>query len=617
MSIKTFSQNYAISEIPEELKKDANVVVRNYSSEYVIKSVDNMEVKERKIISILNKAGEKFSYVRIPYDKQSKVSDIKIKILNENGKVIKTYSKSDLNDVSQTNDSFLYSEDRALVMKIIEPVFPYTIDISFTEKTADTAFLPVLQPFYSDNVSVENWSIGFKNESGINLRKKITDTSFGKAEISESGNNLKVAFKSTPAYVSEKYSPNPQTLFPKVEFALDKACLKGNCGDFSSWNNLAKWYKTLINPVSAITPEIQQEVNNLNLTGTTSEKVKKIYQYMQKKTRYVFVGIGIGGWQPMVADEVRKKSYGDCKALTNYMRVLLKAAGIPSYYAKIHMDNTPIFFDENFPKMGGNHVVLYIPTEQGDIWLENTSQNMAFNHLSFSTRNRNVVLIDEIGSQIINTPSYKAEDSEEKIKISAKISEDNSMLSVSKFSYTGAAYDYSLRLETTTPQEFKDIIKQNYPYLTFASVEGKNFVNDRDNAMISYDLDFKVDDFAKSMGNDKYFRATPFVDSEFYLDGLDKRTQPLEIPFGFTDDYRIEYSIPNNYKLAELPASKKFISEFGIYELNFSTIDGKIIVERKFVINKVFLPKENIQPYLNFRKQISRMDATKILITKL
>ncbi len=49
---------------------------------------------------------------------------------------------------------------------------------------------------------------------------------------------------------------------------------------------------------------------------------------------------GIGGWKPMLVEDVRKKGYGDCKALTNYMRTLLQAAGIKSYYCIITDDRS-------------------------------------------------------------------------------------------------------------------------------------------------------------------------------------------------------------------------------------------------------------------------------------
>ena len=611
------SQNYSTSEIPEGLKKDANAVVRNYSSEYIIKGADNMEIKEKKVISILNKAADRFSYVHIPYDKSSKISDVRIRVLDENGKQIKTYSKSDLNDISQSNDSYLYSDYRALASRIIQPAYPYTIDISYTTRTSDTAFLPELQPFFAYNVSVESWSVEFKNESGINLRKKITETSFGKVEFSENGNSLKAVYKNIPAFKTEKYSPDPETVFPKIEFALDKACLKDKCGDFSSWQSLAKWYSSLIEPVSVITPEIQNEVNGLNLTGTTSEKVKTLYQYMQKKTRYVFVGIGIGGWQPMVVDDVRKKSYGDCKALTNYMRVLLKAAGIPSYYSVIYMDQTPKIFDEKFPKMGGNHVILNIPTEKGDIWLENTNQNIAFNHLGYSTRNRNVVLIDEKITKVVDTPIYTADDSEEEMRFSANISDDNSLSGTFKFGFTGGLYDFQLGKMTMTPEEMKESLKDDLGILNFSSINYTNLQNDRDKGKLTFDVDFKANNFSKTLGNDIYFRALPVGDNGFYLENSEERKLPVEIAFGYTDNYEIEYTIPKNYKFSDIPLPKKMDSEYGNYSIEFSQENDKIIIKRKLKLNKGLISIDKIPNYINFRKQINKIDATKILITRL
>lgn len=611
-----FSQNYAVSEIPEELKKDANYVVRNNSSEYIIKAENNIELKKKIIISILSKAGEGGSYVYIPYDKYSKISDVKIRVLDENGKQIKTYSKSDLNDVSQSDDSYLYSDDRALRMRIIHPVYPYTIETSYTERSSDTVFLPVLQPYMEENVSVENWSVEFKNESGIKLRKKVTEASFGKAEISESGNTLRAAYKNLPVYRDENYSPDQRVVVSKVEFALDRACLKGICGDFSNWNSFANWYKGLLDPVSVITPEIQQEVNALNLTGTVSEKVQKIYQYMQSKTRYVFVAIGIGGWQPMPADEVRKKGYGDCKALTNYMRVLLKAAGIPSYYSVIYSDKTAKIFDKDFPKMDGNHVILCVPTENGNIWLENTSQKIAFNHLSYGTMDRNVIMVKDDSAELIDTPKSLSENNKEVLRIKANISADNTLDIASSFNFSGGMYDMFLPLISLSPTEQKDALKRRYDYLQFSSIDLTNLTNDRNDAKINFDLNFKANNYSKSLGSDIYFRAIPFLDSDFHLESTDRKL-PIEIPFGFTDDYEIEYTIPETHKFAETLSPVKIDSEFGSFSIEFINQDKKLLVKRKFMLKKCTFPADKVSDYINFRKKANKIDHTKILITKL
>jgi hypothetical protein len=61
--------------------------------------------------------------------------------------------------------------------------------------------------------------------------------------------------------------------------------------------------------------------------------------------------------------------------------------------------------------------------------------------------------------KIINTPIYKTEDSREKNVLTAKIGEDNSLTGISKFSFTGAQYDFNLRKISMTEQEIKESLK--------------------------------------------------------------------------------------------------------------------------------------------------------------
>ena len=616
MSAKMFSQNYAVSEINEELKKDANAVVRQNLSQYTINSVDDIDIVDTEVMTILSKAGEKYSRVYIPYNKTLKINDVKIKLYDADGKLTKTLSRKDLNDVSHSGQSEMYGDDRVLFSDIMGTSYPYTLEIQYKASTSNTIFIPAVTPFYDYNVSIENSGIEIINKSGIKLRKKIVENAYAKTEVSGDDNRLKVLYKNIPAIKEEKYAPSMSVILPKSEFALDQFNLEGRKGNFTSWADFGKWYNTLLDPVSQITPEIQQEVNSLNLKGSTEEKVKTIYQYMQSKTRYVNISIGIGGWQPMAADAVRKKGYGDCKALTNYMRVLLKAAGIPSYYSVIYMDETPKIFDKDFPKMDGNHVILCVPTEKGNIWLENTSQKIAFDHLGYRTMDRNVMMVKDNTVEILDTPKSLAEDNKEILRIKANISADNNLDVTSSFSYSGGLYDMSMALLSLTPIEQKDALKHRYDNLQFSNIDIQNLTNDRNNGQINFDLNFKAVNYSKSLGSDIYFRAIPFLDSDFYLENAERK-MPIEIPFGFTDDYEIEYSIPDNYKFSDQIAPVKIDSEFGSFSMEFIPQDKKLLVRRKFMLKKGVFAADKIADYINFRKKTNKTDHTKILITKL
>ena len=612
-----FSQNYNVAEIPENLLTNANAVIRENTENYVLNSVNDMTVKETQVVTILNKAGDNFALVAIPYNPTTKVSDIKVELFDAFGKLIKKYGKSDFSDYTNNRSAALYVDDRILVFKPVATNYPYTVKYSYETNTSNTVYLNNFLPYRSFDVALQKSELTITNNSGIKIRTKISDKPLAKVSRSEEGNVSKYSYENIPALKEEELSPSIDYLLPKVEFSPEKFSLEGKQGDLTDWNSFGKWYYSqLINPVSSITPEISAEVAALNLSGTTSEKVKALYQYMQNKTRYVLIAMGIGGWQPMPASEVSKKGYGDCKALTNYMRTLLTAAGIPSYYAVIYDDESVISFDKDFPKLSGNHVILMVPTEKETIWLENTSQKIAFNHLSYSSHNRNVLAVKENGIEIIDTPVYKPEESKEKIMAKIKLAEDGSIDSYANFVFTGGQYDMNLKFFAMNNDEIQEALKNRHYHLKIDQLKIQNLTNNRDDAKIVYDLNFKANGFSKKIGNDLFFPVMPYY-SAVTFSGNDERKLPFETAFPFQDDYEIEYSIPEGYKFSEIPKSSEINTEFGSYTINYNLKDGKLLVHRVLTIKKGIYPVEKYKEYVAFRKKTAGCDYTKVLITKL
>lgn len=611
-----FAQDYKISSIPENLLSNANAVIRESSEDHIMKSVNEMEIKQSSAITILNTAGDSFATVYIPYDPTTKVSNIKVELYDEFGKLFKTFSKKDFSDYTNNPSSGLYVDNRVLVLRPISTKYPYTVKTSYETNTSDTTFLN-FKPLWTYRLAVEKSSFSMLNQSGIKIRTKINDKPLAKVTHSEEGNLWKYSYQNIEAITEENLSPSLDYLIPQVEFSPEKFSLAGKQGDMTDWNSFGKWYyHQLMSPVSVVTPEILAEVAALNLKGTTSEKVKTLFQYMQNKTRYVFIAMGIGGWQPMPASEVSKKGYGDCKALTNYMRTLLTAAGIPSYYAIIYNGDSVINFDKDFPKFSGNHAILMVPTEKEPIWLENTSQRIAFNHLSYSSHNRNVLAVKENGIELINTPIYKPEESKEKLIGKIKIAEDGSISSTANFEFSGGQYDSNLRLFSLKNDELIEALKNRHYNLKIDQIAVQNLKNDRDDAKIIFDLNLKANSFSKKIGNDLFFPVMPYYQSVSFSSN-DERKLPFENSFPFQDDYEVEFSIPEGYKFSEIPKSTNLTTEFGTYTINYDLKDNKLFVHRILTINKGLYPKEKYSEYIAFRKKTASNDNTKILISKL
>ena len=613
----SFAQDYNVSSIPEHLVKNAHAVIRDWSEDYSLKSVSDMTVKRTYVSTIMNAAGEDYSRIYIPYNPTTRVSGIKVEMFDASGKIIKTFSKKDFADYTNNPSAGLYVDDRILVLQPVTTQYPFTLKLSYETSTSNTINLRSFSPISTYNVSLEKSSFVITNNSGILIRTKINDKPIGKVSEIKEGNIWRYSYQNIPAIKQEDLAPSLEYLLPDVQFSPEKFTLEGKQGDMTDWNTFGKWYyQQLISPVSTITPEISAEISALNLKGTTAEKVKTIYQYMQNRTRYVLISMGIGGWKPMPASEVSKKGYGDCKALTNYMRTLLTAAGIPSYYAIIYNDDSVINFDKDFPKLDGNHVILMVPTEKNDIWLENTSQRVAFNHLSYSSHNRNVLAVNENGIQIIDTPVYQPEESKEKLIGKIQIAEDGSISSEAHFEFSGGQYDSSLRLFSLKNDEMIDALKNRHYNLKIDQLAINNLKNDRDLAKINYDLNLKANSFSKKLGNDMFFPVMPYYQATTFSMN-DDRVLPFETSFPFQDDYELEYSIPAGYKFTEVPAPANFSTDFGSYTISFSLKDNKLSVHRILTIKKGIYPKEKFKEYVAFRKKTASNDNTKILISKL
>ncbi|WP_121461533.1 DUF3857 domain-containing protein [Chryseobacterium defluvii] len=614
-----YAQNYPVSAIPENLKKNANAVVRKDVTTVQINKIDEIKYQSTTVTTVLNKDGDSKAVAYIPYEKGDAISDVKVTVYDEGGKKLKSFSKSDFGDFANNQQGTFYSDDRVLVLSYTPIQYPYTIEFSYQITDENTVFIPDFVPFSGTNISLEESQFKIINKTGIELRTKTYPSKYNYASVTESDNGVEktYSYKNVPAIDDAFLLPEPVKILPKVSFSLTKFNLEGKQGTINSWKDFGSWYyNSILQPVSVSTPAIKAEVASLNLQGSTEEKVKKLFQYMQSKTRYIFVALGIGGWQPMLPDEVQKKGYGDCKGLTNYMKTLLDEAGIPSYYCKVYSSSSQVSFDPDFPKMGGNHIILMVPTEKGNIWLENTSQQIAFNHLTYTTTDRNVLLVKKEGIEVINTPVYTAEQNKEKQTLRIRLNDDNSISGAGLFEYTGSQYDYSLGYSNLSPKERNEALKSQLDILNFEKLEMKDFVNDRDHAVSKYNIDFKANNYSKNAGNSMIFRAVPIFSNNIYKTD-ENRELPFEIGQAFEDEYQISFEIPKNYKIEEIPDNVTISSEFGSYKLSIVKDGENLKVNRTVRVNKGIYPKEKYNDYVSFRKKINGIDNSKILITKI
>lgn len=310
-----FSQttNYSAVTIPFDLKENANAVVRDNSIEIIIEDFDKMVVKKTMVVTVLNKLGNVDARIAESYDDDTKITDLSAVIYDAFGNKIKKYKERDFLDVSAVDGGTLYSDSRVKYLDYTPASYPYTVVFLSEYKTATTGFIPWWLPINGYFVAVEKSQYSIKNPKGIPYRKKEKNLEGFPIKSSHSETDIEYSIENQKAYKFENNAVSYREILPKVIVTLNKFNLKGVYGEYTNWKEFGSWmHKELLTGRDVLEEATKTKLQEL-VKGVTDpiEKAKLVYKFMQDKTRYISVQVGIGGWEPIAANYIDKVGYGD------------------------------------------------------------------------------------------------------------------------------------------------------------------------------------------------------------------------------------------------------------------------------------------------------------------
>ena len=571
-TLTVFSQDnlYSSLTVSKDLKQNANAVVRLNEVEITLKSSSEMVVKEKRIITVLNKKGNRAIDAYVHYDENVKIKTLQVLAFDAFGNEIKKIRKNDFKDVSAVDGGTLYSDSRVKYLEYTPIKYPYTIEFTSETITSNTAFIPSFTPIDDYFVSVETSTYTINYPENITIRKKEKNIENIDIEKEDASGTISYKAKNLKAFKPEDYSPSMVDFAPKVLFASKQFTLEGVDSVVENWDDFAKWmYHDLIKVTHDLPETTIKDIQNLVKNETNNiDKAKKIYQYVQDKVRYISVQVGIGGWKPFNASEVDRLSYGDCKALTNYTMALLQAADIESNYSVVYAGSSQRSIEEDFTSIQGNHVILNIPQEdKDDIWLECTSQKLPFGFIGDFTDDRDVLVITPEGGKIKHTKKYCTEENTQIIKGNYSVSNEGVIDVHVNVVSKGIQYDDKYWLETETERDLDTYYKEDrWNYINNISIDKMAIENDKDNIEFKETLNFKATNYPKIVANRMLLNVNVLNRNTHVPDRYRSRKLPLKIKRGFKDVDEVEIKLPPNYRVESLPNKKTIENKFGSYK---------------------------------------------------
>jgi transglutaminase-like putative cysteine protease len=610
-------ENYSTFLLPKELTENANAVMRLDQTEINILKRDKMVIKKKQVITILNEYGMRYFDAGESFSKSQSVNAIEAHIYDVGGKELKKFKKKDFKEQSLSRGAYVM-DDKLLSLDYTPVAYPFTLVYTSEIETTNTAFIPQWSPVAGSLASTEKSTIkitypqdlGFKYK-GYNFNGPIPGETAG-------ANTVSFTAESLPAMKIEDYQPALYKIKPFVLFGLEKFHLEGVDGEAQSWEAFGKWmYDVLLTGTDELTPETQEKIKTLTAGETDPlKKAQIVYEYVQSKTRYVLVALGIGGWKPMLAKDVDRLGYGDCKALTNYTRALLKAVGVDSYYTVIYGDSDSRDMREDFVSMQGNHIILAIPNNGKYVWLECTSQSLPFGFQGDFTDNRLALLVKPEGGQIVRTGVYEPKGNSQNTTGNYTVTETGAISAELHIASRGLQYDSRYTYETYSPADLDEMYKHRFSNINNVKLTKTKLVNDKAAQQLTEDIFMQAESYCSKSGGRLIFPVNAFNQFTSVPQRYRNRKMPFEISEGFYDVDEITIVLPAGFSIEARPENTTISDKFGEYKTEYELKEGRLIFRRSLLLNEGAYGSSEYENYRLFAEKISRNDNAKIVLVK-
>lgn len=618
VSLQTISgQEYAVNNIEPKLLERAHATVRDESIDIDMRSMTNMTIRIARTVTVHNTSGDEHGKVEVYYNKSRSIRRITGEIMDDAGRSIQKFSMRDFKDNSASGQNNLYDDTR---VKTYEPIvyhYPYTIRYEIEIRENQNLLIPRWAPDYRYDVSIVQSTYRITIPQNEEIR--IHQTNYqGEPILVEEGKTKSYswALYGVPAKRSEPFSPPRDQDATLVRIVPENFQYYKKKGSFKNWNEYGEWmYNQLLADKKVLPTHTIAHIKTItDMAKTPKEKAQILYKYLQDKTRYISIQIGIGGFEPFPASSVDQLGYGDCKALVIYMQSMLDVVNIPSYYCVVEAGTTKRDLTLDFANIqDGNHVILCIPFENDTTWLECTSQRLPFGFLGDFTDDRMVVACTPDGGKLLRTPRYDHDESLQYREAQFTIEQDGSLAGTMKTIFQGSQLDNHYQNIFQNPQEQRRNLANWYDIngIRFSKVQYETSFEDT--LQVSESLDLNIRNYIVNTGGFVILQPNVFNKSPV-IPASRNRTNDVYINRGYTDIDVIHFILPVDYEQEIAPVYKKVESPMVEYEFKITIDNGMITSYRRFQLREGTYPPDTYQQLYDAMVAIRANDLIRLNI---
>ena len=598
----------------------ANALIVSDEETFTLNSQTSGEYHVVKTIMVFSDAGDSEAMFYEFTDPYRSLSSFKGTMERDGAKPVKI-GKGDLTTVSLT--SGLADDGFITAYRPQAAAYPYTItyDYTITYKKAIAVF-PSFFPVTGEKTAVTTASYTLKVPAGTEIQQYASGVSGPEKETVKNNDVYRWNVVGFKGYVAESFMPPVNTLIPFVMTAPVEFTYAGTKGSQKNWQEVGRWCYDLQKGTDDLPEDFVAKLKEMtDGCGSNLEKIRTLYNYLRENTRYVSIQLGIGGYRPFPASQVKKSGFGDCKGLSNYMRSMLASIGIDSYYTILNTDRAKVL--PGISSFGQfNHVMVCVPLpEKNDtLWLECTAPSLPLGYKHEDIAGHNVLYLTPDGGRLTTVSTYPDSLSRREMDATVILKADGyADVSVKRTFCLDQMENWLHIKEWKQDKLIKELAKglsvqpQNLTLTgvkdNFEAYDGPSYC-----PVMEVDYTFNCRQFANGNGNRLFVPGNPFPKSLSPQRGT--RINDIVSGGSTTTSDRIRIILPEGYRPEALPDPVKLATEWGSYTSTFSEEDGAVVVLQEFKLNSFHKPASEYPSFRSFMKAINKAAGVTLVLVK-
>jgi len=605
---------------------DVNAVILLDDQVTTVKENGEIVRHGRFAARILRPEGREFAAYPVFYDSDSKVSYLRGWSITGKGQ---EYEAKDV--MEQTVSSYeVYSDLKVKAVRVPGADVGTVVGFEFEQKERPYIF----QDHWDFQTTVPVESSRYELHLAPGWRFKADWVNHEEQKPKEEGGALVWQLGNLPRIEREPHRPPNEALSGHMvlTFLSDKNPSKS----YRDWSEFGSWYTQLSSGVRDASAPLQQKVQELAPASMPLlERIKVLAGFAQRDVRYVEIKIGVGGYRPHTAADIYNHRYGDCKDKATVLSSMLAQIGVKSYYMLVRTDRG-IFTEKTPPMARFDHMILAISLPEASypkampamyqhpklgrlLIFDPTNEFVPFGQIPSYEQDNYGLLVGEQGGDLIHLPLSKAEANGVTRNAKLTLTTDGAIhgeIEEIRSGFEAMRGRASLMHETEGDRK-KLVERMLGRTVSNFEINGLEVVNaDEIDKDLILRYKFSADHYAKSAG--QLLLVRPHVVGE--LAGAWEVNKPRHYAYQFDapflDNDSVEITLPEGFKVDELPEPAKSSFPFGQYVSKTENSGNILKYTRQYKMDSTLVSMEQMDQLKKLFGQINSDEKNMAVLKK-